>query len=77
MAAASPTRPKFVHRWNQDGTIDSICRECFVTVAASKREVDLDQSERLHVCDPWTVKQFRDLARPESDTEEHPWRASA
>ena len=26
---------KFIHRINGDGSIDSICRECFVTIATA------------------------------------------
>ena len=77
MAAASPDSPRFVHRCNQDGTVDSICRECFVTVATSKRELDLEHSERTHICDPWTVDRFRKLADPEREVFEPPWRATA
>ena len=65
MAATIPAGSKFVHRCNHDGTIDSICRECFVTVATSKREVDLERSERMHACDPWTVDRFKELAKPD------------
>ena len=77
MAAISPMRPKFVHRRNQDGTLDSICRECFITVATSRREVDLERSERTHACDPWTVDRFKKLAKPDPGPFELPWRASA
>ena len=26
---------QFVHRLNENGTIDSICRDCFITVATA------------------------------------------
>lgn len=77
MAAASPTRPKFVHRSNRDGTVDSICRGCFMTVATSRRETDLEQAERKHCCDPWTVERFKKIATPEVGHEVLHWRASA
>jgi hypothetical protein len=49
---------QFVHRANWYGTLDSFCRQCFVTVATAKREVDLEKSEKEHVCDPWTRQRF-------------------
>lgn len=48
----------FAHRTNRDGTIDSICKECFVTVATAMWESELDQPEHAHVCDPWVLKQY-------------------
>ena len=27
---------QFIHRLNDDGTIDSICRDCFVTIATEE-----------------------------------------
>lgn len=43
---------KFGHRANDDGTIDSICCQCFTTVASSNHENDLERCERGHSCDP-------------------------
>jgi hypothetical protein len=42
----------FVHRENADGTIVSFCRKCFMTVATSQWEANLDSAERIHKCDP-------------------------
>jgi len=58
MAEATLIRPAFAHRTNRDGTIDSICRECFVTVATALWESELDQPEHAHVCDPWVLQQY-------------------
>lgn len=77
MAVASPTRPKFVHRSNRNGTTDSICRECFATVATAIWEADLERSENDHACDAWTVERFKRLVKPEIPRAVHPWRASA
>ena len=46
---------RFPHSTNRDGTIDSICPRCFMTVATSRNEADLDRMELLHECqsDPW------------------------
>jgi hypothetical protein len=41
----------FPHRMNPDGTFDSICAKCFVTVANAIHETDLAHFERCHVCD--------------------------
>jgi len=46
------SKPQFPHRHNNDGTFDSICDTCFVTVARVKLETDLIPFETRHVCDP-------------------------
>ena len=49
---------RFCHRFNSDGTVDSICRDCFVTIASEPRESDLGLEERLHACDPRLVEWY-------------------
>ena len=44
--ASSP----FPRRHNLDGSIDSICACCFLTVASACAERVLDQTERAHIC---------------------------
>jgi hypothetical protein len=44
-------QPIYVHRINADGTIDSICRKCFITIASSQWEAELLRSESAHRCD--------------------------
>jgi hypothetical protein len=44
--------PLFARRTNADGSIDSICRKCYITVASATRESDLVCFEREHICDP-------------------------
>lgn len=41
----------FAHQWNADGTLDSICLKCFITVDRGNEEEDLDVSEYIHACD--------------------------
>ena len=41
----------FSHRHNPDGTYDSICNKCFMTVGTKRKEVDLLEVEQSHVCD--------------------------
>lgn len=53
------TKPTFAHRANRDGTFDSICRDCFVTVPTLQREEDLEKPEGEHVCDPSTLERFK------------------
>ena len=50
---------QFTHRFNPDGSIDSICVHCFVTVASSSREPDLDAPESAHVCNCGLLEHFR------------------
>ena len=40
----------YPHRQNEDGTFDSICRKCFLTVARSSAEIGLKRDEAAHVC---------------------------
>jgi hypothetical protein len=49
----------FVHRSNRDGTIDSICSRCFVTVATGLRTADLRQHELDHKCDPRLLERYQ------------------
>jgi hypothetical protein len=41
---------KFSHRCNPDGMWQSICPECYKTIAESREERDLKQTEDTHVC---------------------------
>jgi hypothetical protein len=43
---------RFPHRNNVDGTFDSICSRCYMTVASSRIEVCLIAPEAGHVCNP-------------------------
>jgi hypothetical protein len=58
-----PRKPKFVHRANRDKTFDSICWDCFITVATEESEPDLEKAERNHVCDPSTIATYSKAAR--------------
>jgi len=44
------THIAFPHRRNSDGTIDSICRGCFVTIATEATDAELEGAERKHIC---------------------------
>jgi hypothetical protein len=57
----SSMKPSFVRRKNDNGTIDSVCRNCFITVATATRELDLDKSEGDHICDPHLVKYWKEM----------------
>ena len=50
---------EFPHRSNKDGTIDSICPGCFVTVGTATWEADLENLEPDHICDPEKVRHFQ------------------
>lgn len=56
-----PVCPAFAHRHNRNGTIDSICKSCFATVATSNWEFDLEQKEITHVCDPVALEKYQQL----------------
>lgn len=40
----------FSHRCTRSGTWQSICPECYKTVAESREEADLKHAEDTHVC---------------------------
>ena len=60
MYSASTPHARFPHRDNQDGSIDSICPRCFVTVGTSSREADLERIEASHVCDPAILTHYQE-----------------
>ena len=63
----------FSHRHNRNGTVDSICHECFSTVATEQRESELDSRERLHSCNPGIVEWYQSLSLFHSgETDRHP-----
>ena len=58
---------KFPHRHNSDGSYDSICTACSVTVASVRGEELLRAHELAHVCDPvnlYRIAQARGSTRP-------------
>lgn len=56
-------RMRYAHRVNEDGTLDSICPCCFLTIATSTWEADLERMELLHVCDPNRLSHFEQNER--------------
>jgi hypothetical protein len=42
----------YAHRPNYDGTLDSVCKLCYLTVARAYRETDLIHLEVRHICQP-------------------------
>lgn len=51
----------YTHRRNSDGTTDSVCRRCYVTVVTACREADLDCAEHNHHCDPKVFDSWNDM----------------
>jgi hypothetical protein len=50
----------FPHRSNQDGTYDSICTMCLLTIATVSAEAELARHEREHACNPIRLYQLRE-----------------
>ena len=50
---------QFTHRLNDDGTMDSICRECFTTVATAKSSSALEPLEHKHRCDASLLERYK------------------
>jgi hypothetical protein len=42
--------PFFPHRPNPDGSFDSICLGCLLTIASHRTEDELVAAEKIHVC---------------------------
>jgi hypothetical protein len=59
LMASTAVTPQFARRANDDGTTDSICMNCFRTIATSVWESDLDRVESDHVCDPRELERFQ------------------
>ena len=48
--AAQVARTTFAHRHKPDGSFDSICTQCFTTVATGFTEIELQAAESAHDC---------------------------
>ena len=42
----------FAHRYTEDDLIESICMTCFLTVARSQDEQEMEANEASHACRP-------------------------
>ncbi len=60
----SRTKITFTHRRNQDGTHDSICSDCFATIATVQHERELSFKEAAHICRPIRLYQFGQRSGP-------------
>jgi hypothetical protein len=52
-----PIPPFFPHRRNRDGSFDSICLQCLLTIANARTEADLAKYDKYHVCNPSILSQ--------------------
>ena len=46
----------YAHCTNPDGTIDSICTTCFMTLGTAEEEAALQELECNHKCEKWSLK---------------------
>ncbi len=65
--AAAPT---FIRRATPQGTMDSLCAECLITVCTSPEEADIQRAEQDHVCDPRLLAYWATLSKPHGPREE-------
>jgi hypothetical protein len=49
--AGESVRPFFLHKRKADGSIDSICPQCFQIIDSSNCDLDLKAAEDAHVCE--------------------------
>jgi hypothetical protein len=59
-------KPSFPHRHNSDGSHDSICTVCYVTVATSQNELELASHESVHVCQPVNPYRANQVLSPQA-----------
>jgi hypothetical protein len=66
----------FPHRSNNDGSYDSICATCLLTIATVYAESELASHERNHSCNPIRLYQLREYpplaARPNGEKRRAP-----
>ena len=53
----------FSYRRNKDGTIDSICNHCYLTVGTALNDSELPEIEHSHTCDPEWLLHWKVLSR--------------
>jgi hypothetical protein len=61
---------QFYHRPNGDGAYNSICTDCYLTVASTPRESELTQHEDAHTCNSAQLYQ-----EPPYQAAQHAYRA--
>ena len=61
---------RFHHRRNGNGTHDSICCECYLTVASASGELELAEYERAPACDPVQLYQVSQFVYPQPSSSE-------
>jgi hypothetical protein len=49
--------PRYPHRQNRDGSFDSICLKCLLTIATARNEADLAKYDKNHICIPSVLSQ--------------------
>ena len=52
---------KFIRLEKKDGTVDSICRNCFVTIATARLKSDLESEECKHICETYGLQRLQQL----------------
>jgi len=61
MRSTMPDRlGNYYHRRNRDGTHDSLCTGCYMTIATVSEESHLRKIEDAHVCDPVRLFHIRE-----------------
>jgi hypothetical protein len=48
----------FIHRWNSDRTIDSVCSFCNLRVCSERSLLRAQECEAKHACPAWSAAGF-------------------
>jgi len=58
-----PENTTFHHRHHDNGTLDSICPRCFLTIALAIEKQHVSLVEHIHECDPFRLHQIENGLR--------------
>lgn len=61
---AHPENTTFHHRHRDNGTVDSICPHCYLTIAFAIEKQHVSLVEHIHECDPLRLSQTENGAHP-------------
>jgi hypothetical protein len=61
----------YPHRRNKDGSYESICLSCFLTVSRAKTEAELTEQDVAHVC---TATKLSTRGKPNEQLNSQSWK---
>ena len=68
MTSSSASDLHFCHRPNRDGTVDSICLKCFLTVSRGQSDAVRMKREESHACNPHDLERLEGAKTPVNES---------